>query len=351
MKPTAALQDTLYQEMLGHIKQTDDTVPYARERLLLLLANARRPPVSDLLSQARRPDAPEEVILDQNELAQGTRSSSRSAPAASATTGTSWRSRWTTPATGSTRCGSRTCGPASCCPTRSSAWTMSRGRPTTRRCSTSPKTPSRSATTSSGGTSSAQTRASSSTRRRTSCSISLPSLARQGHRLSRSRRRRRRRKCGTCRLIAPASAPSAHRPATRPITNTTSTTAAVSSTSAPTKARRTSASSPRRSRDPSETELEGARRARPAVKIEDVDLFADHAVLSEWENGLQQIESRRSRDAARGAGSSIPEPVYAASLGAEHGVRHDDASLRLSVARHAASVVDYDMDTGTIDAC
>ena len=28
MKPTAALQDALYQEILGHIKQTDETVPY-----------------------------------------------------------------------------------------------------------------------------------------------------------------------------------------------------------------------------------------------------------------------------------------------------------------------------------
>src|SRR5260370_38442930 len=28
MKPTAALQDTLYKEMLGHIKQTDEDVPY-----------------------------------------------------------------------------------------------------------------------------------------------------------------------------------------------------------------------------------------------------------------------------------------------------------------------------------
>src|SRR6187431_2267514 len=29
MKPTAGLQENLYQEALSHIKQTDDTVPYA----------------------------------------------------------------------------------------------------------------------------------------------------------------------------------------------------------------------------------------------------------------------------------------------------------------------------------
>src|SRR5262245_201578 len=28
MKPTEALQERLYQEILGHIKQTDDSVPY-----------------------------------------------------------------------------------------------------------------------------------------------------------------------------------------------------------------------------------------------------------------------------------------------------------------------------------
>src|SRR5512132_382161 len=28
MKPTAALQEKLYNEMVGHIKETDDTVPY-----------------------------------------------------------------------------------------------------------------------------------------------------------------------------------------------------------------------------------------------------------------------------------------------------------------------------------
>ena len=36
MKPTAALQEKLYKEMVGHIKETDDNVPLSPGRLFLL---------------------------------------------------------------------------------------------------------------------------------------------------------------------------------------------------------------------------------------------------------------------------------------------------------------------------
>src|SRR5262249_3156255 len=42
--------------------------------------------------------------------------------------------------------------------------------------------------------------------------------------------------------------------------------------------------------DPSEKNWKEFVAHRPAVKIEDINLFADHAVLSEWENGLEQTE-------------------------------------------------------------
>ncbi len=42
--------------------------------------------------------------------------------------------------------------------------------------------------------------------------------------------------------------------------------------------------------DPSEKNWKEFVAHRPAVKIEHISLFADHAVLSEWENGLQQLE-------------------------------------------------------------
>src|SRR5215212_3516716 len=42
--------------------------------------------------------------------------------------------------------------------------------------------------------------------------------------------------------------------------------------------------------DPSEKNWKDFVEHRPAVKVEGISLFADHAVLSEWESGLQQLE-------------------------------------------------------------
>src|SRR5437899_3179665 len=42
--------------------------------------------------------------------------------------------------------------------------------------------------------------------------------------------------------------------------------------------------------EPSEKNWKEFVAHRPSVKIDGVDLFADHAVLAEWENGLEQIE-------------------------------------------------------------
>ena len=115
MKPTEALQDTLYKEMLGRIKQTDLAVP-VRERRLLVLHAHRGGASSTRSTAARRAalDAPEEVLLDVNELAKGEKFLAIGAHAASATTATCSPTRPTPPASASTRCTSRTCAPASC---------------------------------------------------------------------------------------------------------------------------------------------------------------------------------------------------------------------------------------------
>jgi oligopeptidase B len=97
--------------------------------------------------------------------------------------------------------------------------------------------------------------------------------------------------------------------------------------------------------DPSEANWKEFVAHRPAVKIEDINLFADHAVLSEWENGLQQIEivnfttNKRHR-------IEFPEPVYSAGLG-------PNAVFNTSVIRYGYnsmvtpnSTFDYDMNTG-----
>ena len=96
--------------------------------------------------------------------------------------------------------------------------------------------------------------------------------------------------------------------------------------------------------DPSEKNWKEFVAHRPAVKVEGIDTFADHAVLSEWENGLQHIEiidfktNKRHRIA-------FPEPVYAAGL-------TSNAEFNTSVLRYnyqslttPSSVFDYDMNT------
>ena len=71
MKPTAALQDALYQEILGHIKQTDETVPYL-ENGYFYYSRTREGLQYPVYCRKRGSlTAAEEVILDQNELARG----------------------------------------------------------------------------------------------------------------------------------------------------------------------------------------------------------------------------------------------------------------------------------------
>jgi len=83
---------------------------------------------------------------------------------------------------------------------------------------------------------------------------------------------------------------------------------------------------------------------RPDVKIQSQDLFAGHLVLSEWENGLQQIEvvDLKTRGAHR---VSFAEPVYAASNGDNYVFR--TATLRYNYQSLASppAVFDYDMTT------
>src|SRR6266550_3063668 len=83
---------------------------------------------------------------------------------------------------------------------------------------------------------------------------------------------------------------------------------------------------------------------RPAVKIEAVDSFSDHLVLSEWESGLQRLEvlDFKTNKTHR---IEFPEPVYAASLAQNrefntHVVRYNYQSLVTP-----SSVFDYDMNT------
>jgi len=96
--------------------------------------------------------------------------------------------------------------------------------------------------------------------------------------------------------------------------------------------------------DPSEKNWKEFVAHRPAVKVEDVSLFADHAVLSEWENGLQQLEIVDFKTNKRHR-IEFPEPVYSAGLGANREFNTSVLRYNYQSLVTPSSVFDYDMNT------
>ncbi len=96
--------------------------------------------------------------------------------------------------------------------------------------------------------------------------------------------------------------------------------------------------------DPAEKNWKEFVAHRPAVKVDGVELFTDHAVLSEWENGLEQLEIVNFKNNQRHR-IVFPEPVYAAGLGANR--EFDTTVLRYNYQSLVtpSSVFDYDMNT------
>ncbi len=98
--------------------------------------------------------------------------------------------------------------------------------------------------------------------------------------------------------------------------------------------------------DPSEKNWKEFVPHRPAVKIEGISLFADHAVLSEWENGLQQLEVINFKNNKEETALSFPSRFTRCFC------RRTASSIR-SVVRYSYnslvtpnSTFDYDMNTG-----
>ncbi|HET6976864.1 MAG TPA: S9 family peptidase [Pyrinomonadaceae bacterium] len=97
--------------------------------------------------------------------------------------------------------------------------------------------------------------------------------------------------------------------------------------------------------DPAEKNWKEFVAHNPAVKVDGITLFANHAVLSEWENGLQQLDvidfktNKRQR-------IKFPEPVYSAFISANR--EFDTNVVRYSYNSLVTpnSVFDYDMSTG-----
>src|SRR6185503_13723497 len=95
--------------------------------------------------------------------------------------------------------------------------------------------------------------------------------------------------------------------------------------------------------DPSEKNWKEFVAHRPAVKIEGVDPFADHLVLSEWENGLQRLEilDFKTNKTHR---IEFPEPVYAAGLSQNAEFNSNLVRYNYQSLVTPSSVFDYDMN-------
>jgi oligopeptidase B len=97
--------------------------------------------------------------------------------------------------------------------------------------------------------------------------------------------------------------------------------------------------------DPSEKNWKEFVAHRPEVKVEAVSLFADHAVLSEWENGLQQLEVLNFKTNKRNR-IKFPEPVYSVGLTSNREFNTSVVRFGYNSLVTPYSVFDYDMNTG-----
>jgi oligopeptidase B len=96
--------------------------------------------------------------------------------------------------------------------------------------------------------------------------------------------------------------------------------------------------------EPSEKNWKEFVAHRPAVKVDSIDLFANHAVLSAWENGLEQIEIIDFKTNTRHR-IAFPEPVYSSFLGANHEFNATVLRYNYQSLVTPGSVFDYDMNT------
>jgi oligopeptidase B len=71
MKPTSSLQQQLYEEMLSHIQETDLSVPVRKDNYYYYSRTEEGKAYAIHCRKKDSLDAPEEVLLDENQLAQG----------------------------------------------------------------------------------------------------------------------------------------------------------------------------------------------------------------------------------------------------------------------------------------
>ena len=306
-----------------------------------MTAASSPPRVGDRKTQSV-PDAPEQIILDGNQLAEG------QAFFAIGATDISDDGRWlayTTdpPASASTPSTSRISKPAKPSPANSSASAPSPGPPTIAPSSTPSKTKSRSASSNSSATPSAHAP-------RYRCPR-LPGRRRAlQHRRGPHPRRQvhhpRIRQPHHQRVPLPLRRPANRRlPLISPAKTSTSTpsiTATATCSSAPTIAAATSASSPRPSMRPRRENWTERIPHRDSVMLEDIDLFANFFVACEREDGLPRLRLWTFQDETAEAASRWRNRLSRACLQRlprhQSHLRNHQIPLRLRVARLAGSV-------------
>ncbi|HEX6728677.1 MAG TPA: S9 family peptidase [Pyrinomonadaceae bacterium] len=96
--------------------------------------------------------------------------------------------------------------------------------------------------------------------------------------------------------------------------------------------------------DPSEKNWKEFVEHRPAVKLDGIGLFVEHAVLAEWENGLQHLEIIDFKTNKKHR-IKFPEPVYSAGFGANREFNTTVFRYNYNSMVTPNSVFDYDMKT------
>ncbi|MDQ6653823.1 MAG: S9 family peptidase, partial [Acidobacteriota bacterium] len=96
--------------------------------------------------------------------------------------------------------------------------------------------------------------------------------------------------------------------------------------------------------DPAQQNWKELIAHRPEVKVEDINLFADHLVLSEWEKGLQKIEIHDFKT-NKNHRIAFPEPVYSASVAQNREFSTPVVRYNYQSLVTPSSVFDYDMNT------
>ncbi len=96
--------------------------------------------------------------------------------------------------------------------------------------------------------------------------------------------------------------------------------------------------------DPSEKNWKEFVPHQPAIKVENISFFANHAVVSEWEGGLQNLRiiDLKTQKSHR---LKFPEPVYSAQLDMNREFNTNVVRYSYQSLVTPSSVFDYDMTT------